>query len=654
MKYGSQLSGRSVPEWQAHNILYGDLKQEIKDATSKQKFDRAKFDTVATSLADELSNVSLFVRSKLGEVDYRIHGCSKISDEYLLRLEISHLNTDIQRLARFIGAQYTGFRKLIKKYRRHAPPDTPPECLLDDIERLLETPDSFAQVDLTPRYVQLAVLYNALRGGTTIQDAPRITQDHNLTSPASQLMQFDIAMLCVSNVERFWVHPENLVELKVLLLKNMTLVHEVSEDEKSAVEYMDTPELEYARLLREPAQIRQVFIGRDASKPILCAPRSGIRPVCTIELTPQLLELVRSGSLTSESLQNQDMDGQLALGWALTRNALPSWTLNCRMSRFKSVDSQDSATRAWAELKCDIPEFPYAVLEIRAQGNAPWLEDLRKSHLVFPVSQSFSLYAWGLMKKGLLDARPRWLDSLVTNEEIRRLPTAKPKTLQPKPSHPNFMNSRNEETQNTGPRYWNEFDDGDDEEYNGLFIDAEDEELAREQRASNITKPIFAFRRGVLQGLQGLRARLGSSSDHSGDSESSIGTSPSLQYSPRIRPQSPIVNPEPATNDGFLSVLTALCLSVSLTIVGLVYAILIMDGPENLLPGARWTLIAALIFALVSAAAGSAIFNLEAAPLWQAQILVHSVLFTVFCFGVGAVVSLILPPIDIPEAISFR
>lgn len=407
MKYGSQLSGRSVPEWKAHNILYEELKQEIKDATSKNEFDPAKFEALSKFLEGELSNVSLFVRSKLGEVDYRIQNCQEISDEYVLRREIAHLNTDIQRLARFIGAQYIGFRKLIKKYRRHAPPDTPPECMLDDLERHLETPTSFAKVDLTPRYVQLAVLYNALRGGTTIQEAPQAAPESNLASPASQIIQFDLETLCISDVQRFWIHPENLVELKVLLLKNMSLVHEASENEASVVEYIDTPEFEYARLLREPAQVRQIYLGKDASTPVLCAPRSGIRPICTAHLTPNLLERIRDGSLSSDALDGQDMDGQLALGWVLTRKARPSWTLKCRISRFKSFESSESAARARAQLDCDIPGFPYAVLEVRAQGEASWLEDLRKSHLVFPVSKSFSLYAWGLMDKGLLDARPR-------------------------------------------------------------------------------------------------------------------------------------------------------------------------------------------------------------------------------------------------------
>lgn len=34
MKYGSELSRRSVPEWKSYNIDYNEIKQIIKKATS--------------------------------------------------------------------------------------------------------------------------------------------------------------------------------------------------------------------------------------------------------------------------------------------------------------------------------------------------------------------------------------------------------------------------------------------------------------------------------------------------------------------------------------------------------------------------------------------------------------------------------------------
>lgn len=58
MKYGSELSRRSVPEWRAYNLDYNEIKGLIKKATSSDQ--NTTVDTVFTALKDQYDAVSFF------------------------------------------------------------------------------------------------------------------------------------------------------------------------------------------------------------------------------------------------------------------------------------------------------------------------------------------------------------------------------------------------------------------------------------------------------------------------------------------------------------------------------------------------------------------------------------------------------------------
>lgn len=57
MKYGSELSRRSVPEWRAYNLDYNEIKQVIKKATSANAPTDA-IDTVYDALLEQYNSVS--------------------------------------------------------------------------------------------------------------------------------------------------------------------------------------------------------------------------------------------------------------------------------------------------------------------------------------------------------------------------------------------------------------------------------------------------------------------------------------------------------------------------------------------------------------------------------------------------------------------
>lgn len=60
MKYGSELSRRSVPEWRAYNLDYNEIKAVIKKATSPNAPPNA-VDDVYKALLEQYELVFLYI-----------------------------------------------------------------------------------------------------------------------------------------------------------------------------------------------------------------------------------------------------------------------------------------------------------------------------------------------------------------------------------------------------------------------------------------------------------------------------------------------------------------------------------------------------------------------------------------------------------------
>lgn len=157
---------------------------------------------------------------------------------------ISALN-DIQHLSRFTNAQYTGFKKLLKKYKRW----TGSTCVVDRFEPSLESPDAFHNRDFELNVLVLSELLAAVRlkysesieasqGRKCVQIRPTppiITE--TLSSFVGRTNGFetraDILEATSPSYPPFvsgkggkaiyWVHNDHLVEVQVLLLKHLNI-----------------------------------------------------------------------------------------------------------------------------------------------------------------------------------------------------------------------------------------------------------------------------------------------------------------------------------------------------------------------------------------------------------------------------------------------
>lgn len=257
MKYGSELSQRSVPEWKSHNLDYDEIKNIIKRATTDDAKDPTTEQHVLDALKNEFEHISLFVRSKTGEIDRRIIHCQKTIDHiaeddrvkeetyaaqgksyahhlnskrrqtrlYKLRTEINRVTVEVQNLARFIGVQRTGFRKLLKKYAKWSGKQT----LHQSFTPVLDNMYSFTQQDFTPVFLELSFIFETLRQAK-YQSINTYIENCLGEGDTSNPAQFDTEMVTLATnmpnagAVQMWVHPDHITELKVMLLKTMSFV----------------------------------------------------------------------------------------------------------------------------------------------------------------------------------------------------------------------------------------------------------------------------------------------------------------------------------------------------------------------------------------------------------------------------------------------
>lgn len=253
----------------AVNIDYDYLKDLIKHHTTAgtgkavsipgqgATSERAFGDTFLRALKAQHDRISLFTRSKSGEIERRLDHIAKsleplrskralqgqsgrlparVVERYAkIDADVSKTADEIQSLSRFRVVQRTGFRKILKKYRRWTKDR--------DIEyrfksEVTSSSDSFYQLDLSNLLDQYSRVLGALRANFDTLGAPKLPSNGAETSsPLLKLAEathtgadidFDLALSLIplgtnGTQAMYWIHPDHTVEAQVLLLQHMSL-----------------------------------------------------------------------------------------------------------------------------------------------------------------------------------------------------------------------------------------------------------------------------------------------------------------------------------------------------------------------------------------------------------------------------------------------
>ncbi|KAF2155582.1 hypothetical protein K461DRAFT_77199 [Myriangium duriaei CBS 260.36] len=417
MKYGDTLQQRSIAAWQTHNIDYQDIKHFIKINTTPGKgkavcipgqtdtnaevFEKRLF----AILEEQDERITWFVKSKVGEIQRRLAHLEQQIEKYtnrtsdpqgrrttIRRLErygkaetdILKVGEEIQALSRFIGVQQEAFRKLIKKHKKWT--GSTELGYRFDVE-VRQQRSSFADTDLKPllqRYEQLLHSVRALHQHdkpdpsnplkSLRYEAPSATKrlEHTrFTLEEGKRVDFDnlLATLRADDTGQdavFWVHPENIVELQILLQHYMRSFN-ISCRRTSTASNSSTP-TSPTGLPAHSSQLDTFDIVADNAQIYLTARAS--------ENVNESQLRFDKAALHARAVLNDDVS---LLTWALDPRASSTETQTCALKR-KFVQSVLDPTREILPRKACVPHISVDGASDRPEQSIENLQKWLKQH----------------------------------------------------------------------------------------------------------------------------------------------------------------------------------------------------------------------------------------------------------------------------------
>ena len=498
MKFGEQLKERLYPEWRFHYIDYDGLKVLLKERSGSNSFAEMDEALFVEALEKEIQKVFDFRDVKGGELTRHVQHCENevnaidfdnITEESLLEIEseIGRITFQLSQLANFTRLNYTGFLKILKKH--------------DKYTKFMLKPMFMVRLNTKPLYIEnldsliyrLSKLYDLLRARGAKQTAP-VKIDESSQS-------------FVRKTTKYWVHPDNVTELKCLILKYLPVLifNNKKIDPAISSVYFDNDEMELytGRLQKtegaEAIRIRwygsappnEVFMERKTHKEDWTGESSVkerfiikekhvdeyIAGTYTMDKAiAKLKESKAKGEAEIEDLERLSSEIQRSF---LMRKLKPKVRTFYRRTAFQlpgdarvriSLDTdltmikEDGYTRGrwrrpdvesehpFSALPLDqVCHFPYAILEVKLQTLATqeppkWVQDMINGHLVEAVPK-FSKFIHGsavlLEKKVTLF--PFWLPQM--NVDIRK-PVPK---MEERAFYPEHHNSPKGESCSTSP-----------------------------------------------------------------------------------------------------------------------------------------------------------------------------------------------------------
>ncbi|GAA5799573.1 hypothetical protein HPULCUR_004989 [Helicostylum pulchrum] len=216
MKFGHTLKTSLNPEWTSFYLDYDALKTLLKKKLPQvdwREEDESKF---VEQLEKELAKVYNFQRVKLSEITKHIEResqevetlCNKENpeeDEFTAcEIELSRIIADVHDLAKFTRLNYTGFLKIIKKH------DKVTNWIIKPMFSVRLNAKPFYKENYETLIIRISTLYDRVR--------TRGKERHGDSGAGSKQSAF------VRNTTKYWVHPDNITELKLIILKHLPVL----------------------------------------------------------------------------------------------------------------------------------------------------------------------------------------------------------------------------------------------------------------------------------------------------------------------------------------------------------------------------------------------------------------------------------------------
>lgn len=260
MKFGEHLRSSLIKDYSYYYIAYTDLKHQLKKflKENEDQWTNEYEEEFLASLENELDKVYSFTKVKKTEIDRRVKELEKYVNEIsralrnneseripleqdfdYLEEELSEIIADVHDLAKFSRLNYTGFQKIVKKH------DKVTGFTLKPIFHVRLNAKPFYKDNYDNLVVKLSKLYDIVRTrGNPVRG-------DSAAGGAQQSF--------VRQTTKYWVHPDNITELKLLILKHLPVLvfnaDKEFEAEDSAITsiYFDNKDMDlyYGRLRKD-------------------------------------------------------------------------------------------------------------------------------------------------------------------------------------------------------------------------------------------------------------------------------------------------------------------------------------------------------------------------------------------------------------------
>ncbi|KAI5951087.1 VTC2 [Candida jiufengensis] len=215
MLFGTKLEHETYAPWKDYYINYNQLKKLLKEGVIlKNNWTDKDEQNFVSALDENLEKVFGFQHNKFDELNDELNKLQQqieVADIFNVESfskKLDNLLNEAQNLEHFQRLNYTGFIKIVKKHDR-LHPDYSVKPLLN--VRLKKLP--FHSEDYSPLLYKVGILFQFLR------------ENYEVDQSLSKLSSFnDGALSGEFQSFKFWVHPDNLMEVKTTILRHLPVL----------------------------------------------------------------------------------------------------------------------------------------------------------------------------------------------------------------------------------------------------------------------------------------------------------------------------------------------------------------------------------------------------------------------------------------------
>ncbi|PVH77831.1 vacuolar transporter chaperone-like protein [Cadophora sp. DSE1049] len=232
MRFGKKLRNSTYPKWKGQYMDYAKLKSMLRE---NEEDDSRWTETDENKFCDEILNVQLekvaaFQQETFKSLEQRANACAdKLKDLVPedgkakgdittgrfkeIETELDEIINETKELKKYSNINYTAFLKIVKKHDRKRGNNYKirPMMLMSLSKRPFNTESGYS-----PLLNKLSIMYYAVRQQLDESEAAPATSASDAQSQIQNGERY--------TAYKFWVHPDNLLEVKTYILRRLPVL----------------------------------------------------------------------------------------------------------------------------------------------------------------------------------------------------------------------------------------------------------------------------------------------------------------------------------------------------------------------------------------------------------------------------------------------